>query len=137
MRKCKKCGEEKEDHWFRNTGNGEYRRWICIDCFSEQHRKRNYDLQHEYGINEAQYELMLKSQNGVCAICNQPETMKKYSRIQALSVDHDHKTFKIRGLLCNKCNRKLGVLEDEEFMKKAAKYLEQHNEEYAKDSKTD
>ena len=136
MRKCRKCGEEKEDHWFGTTINNagkEYRCRTCIDCKNKQQskNKRKYELQYYYGINEAQYELMLKSQNGVCKICGSPETIKRNSKIKQLSVDHDHKTFKIRGLLCNNCNRKLGALEDEEFMKKATEYLEQHNEKHA------
>ena len=48
---------------------------------------------------------MFKNQHGVCAICRQPNNIKtKYEKIRDLHVDHDHKTKKVRGLLCYKCN---------------------------------
>lgn len=47
-----------------------------------------------------QYDLMLQSQQGVCAICSKPEV---YSNFR-LAVDHDHKTGRVRGLLCALCN---------------------------------
>lgn len=45
-------------------------------------------------------------------------------KVKELSVDHDHVTGKIRGLLCHKCNVKLGHIEDIEFVLKAKIYLE-------------
>ena len=66
---------------------------------------------------------MLEKQNGNCAICNKPEFNTRGGIIRHLSIDHDHKTGKIRGLLCFKCNTKLGILEDKDFAKKAKKYL--------------
>ena len=53
---------------------------------------------------------MLEGQNGVCAICSLRETRKLRGKITALSVDHNHRTKKIRGLLCHKCNLALGFL---------------------------
>jgi len=59
---------------------------------------RAQQLKQKYGITEADYEKMLKDQGEVCAIC------KRHQRFQRLAVDHDHKTGKIRGLLCPECN---------------------------------
>jgi len=75
-----------------------------------------------YKITKQQYEAKAKQQNGVCAICGcpQPETNKKTNK---LTVDHNHKTGKVRGLLCTKCNLKLGCIEDAEFVKRAKIYL--------------
>lgn len=99
----------------------------CRDCQKKYGQKYNHhiNLQKKYGISKIEYELMLKSQNEVCAICSRPETTKKYNKTQPLSVDHDHKTHKIRGLLCAKCNRSLGGFKDNpELLRKAANYLE-------------
>ena len=62
---------------------------------------------------------MFDNQGGVCAICGNKERNNRN-----LSVDHNHDTGKVRGLLCELCNRKLGTMEDGMFYKKALKYLE-------------
>lgn len=52
-----------------------------------------------------EYDEMLERQGGVCAICGSPETMKSNQGFtRRLSVDHDHRTFRVRGLVCSKCN---------------------------------
>ena len=58
---------------------------------------------------------MYEAQGGVCAICHQPETTtsRNVERVKMLSIDHDHETSKIRGLLCNNCNRAIGLLKDD------------------------
>lgn len=67
-------------------------------------------------------------QNGVCAICSEPETRKMKGTPAALCVDHNHETGEIRGLLCNRCNRTIGLLEDDpEFFKRAYDYLNYYN----------
>lgn len=62
---------------------------------------------------------MLKKQAGVCAICgNAPKTKR-------LGVDHCHKTTRVRGLLCDLCNRGLAMFRDKpDLFIKAAKYVE-------------
>ena len=105
----------------------EYCQPKCKTCFSKYHAKnqRNNDLQYNHGINEAQYNQILKSQNSVCAICGQPETTIKHNKTQALAVDHNHKMGKVRGLLCHRCNRALGYFNDNPFLLvKAIKYLQ-------------
>lgn len=72
---------------------------------------RNYKLNYKYKISESQYKSILKLQNGVCAVCKLPETEKRRRVLKNLCVDHDHLTGKIRGLLCQKCNRILGYFE--------------------------
>jgi len=54
---------------------------------------------------------MLHSQNGLCAICGKPPSRRNVKEM-LLHVDHNHKTGKIRGLLCNSCNRGIGLLGD-------------------------
>ena len=131
MKRCSKCKQEKEDSEFYGCSKSKdgSRSW-CKEC----RRKDNHnnfennwarDIFRKYGITIAHYELMLEAQNGVCAICSKPETMKDCKgRIRRLSVDHDHVTFKIRGLVCHSCNLGLAFLDKENWLQKALKYLE-------------
>ena len=86
---------------------------------------RNANLKLYYGITSADYDRMLTEQNGRCAICgtDQPIGNRKY-----FSVDHNHETGKVRGLLCNPCNKALGLLQDSAtVIRKAADYLDLHS----------
>lgn len=75
----------------------------------------------KYGITLEQYQEILDQQNGKCAICNKLESDSN----QAFCVDHDHKTNKIRGLLCSKCNRGIGYLNDDiTSLQNAINYLQ-------------
>ena len=80
-----------------------------------------------YGISKENYEDLLKEQNFVCAICKKLEDKKhKNGKVKMLGIDHDHKTGKVRGLLCTNCNRLLGWVNDDlEILKNAFKYLEE------------
>lgn len=66
-------------------------------------------IKRKYGITSEQYFILLEKQGGVCAICEQPEKYKN----KKLAVDHCHKTKKIRGLLCFRCNATIGQFKDE------------------------
>lgn len=74
-----------------------------------------------YGITGIIYEQMLEDQEFVCAICGKeeqiinPQTEYPYP----LSIDHDHKTKKVRGLLCKHCNLVLGQVEKKPDIVKA------------------
>jgi hypothetical protein len=88
----------------------------------EQQKSRA--LRDSFGITLEEYNSMLDAQSGVCAICNQAETHKRNGKLKALAVDHDHKTGKIRGLLCSDCNTGIGKLKDSrKILLSAAKYL--------------
>jgi hypothetical protein len=67
---------------------------------------KNATLKYLYNISLDQYEKKLEEQGGICCLCGCKEKAKK-----SLSVDHDHKTDQIRGLLCMWCNTKLGTVE--------------------------
>ncbi|KKM75774.1 hypothetical protein LCGC14_1386860 [marine sediment metagenome] len=70
---------------------------------------------------------MFEGQNGLCAICGKPETHRNYYGPVRLSVDHDHKTGKVRSLLCNNCNVALGLIkEDVGIAMKLLHYLVEH-----------
>ena len=82
-------------------------------------------LKERYGITREDYDDMFKNQNGVCAICLKPEKAQQGNKsVWELAVDHCHKTGKVRGLLCNKCNRAIGYLDDNPLLTdRATKYL--------------
>ena len=80
--------------------------------------QRDKRLRDKYGITAADYAKMFKAQRGTCAICGRPP-----KKIQ-LAVDHDHKTKKVRGLLCFRCNYGLPWFSsDERILAKAAAYI--------------
>ena len=96
---------------------------------------RHYGLVRNYNISLTEYARMFSEQNGVCAICSQPESSKmpgrktdaSEPRVRDLSVDHDHKTGAVRGLLCNSCNHMLGEARDSvEVLLAGADYIRRH-----------
>lgn len=93
-RKVSKTKTRNRD-WFRNPKN---RPLI-----------RHWHLKREFGISHEEYEALLKTQGGVCAICKQPEKTKFHRH---LAVDHCHVTKRIRGLLCRSCNVAIGNMEE-------------------------
>ena len=81
-------------------------------------------VERRYGLASGRYDQMLRDQSGVCAICGEPETEKHKGAVKPLSVDHDHDTNQVRGLLCTKCNRGISMFRDNPFlMEAAAEYL--------------
>lgn len=88
----------------------------------------NNRLKKLYGITLDYYDELLQSQDFVCAICKKQETQKTTSkRISRLSVDHNHSTGSIRGLLCYACNTGIGQFkENKEIMINAIRYLEKY-----------
>lgn len=91
--------------------------------------KRTYLIKKNGGIKYQRkylglspYEYILEKQKRVCAICK-----KVCSTGRALAIDHDHKTEKVRGLLCGKCNRGLGLFNDcALLLLEASKYLKKN-----------
>ena len=86
-------------------------------------KKKNGSLSKEIRHMESSpYAYMLGDQKGVCKICKKVCTSGR-----ALAIDHDHKTGLVRGLLCGKCNRGLGLFDDNvNLLLKAANYLKKH-----------
>ena len=114
-KRCRKCGKVKSNDEFHLNGQSvDGLTSQCIRCYTlynKQH-KWGHMLQHRYGINAIRYEMMLKSQNGVCAICKGPNLRKQNNKIDRFAVDHNHLTGKIRGLLCYNCNTMIGRFEN-------------------------
>ncbi len=143
---CSKCGVVKpEDEFrpYRGKGLAPRRKRRCKQCHSGQqqawfdahpgywkeyrdpaeHRKAqleywNRDGKYKrYGITAVQYVEQVHAQESKCAICQ--------DFVDPPHVDHCHETKRVRGLLCGKCNRGLGMFSDSpEKLRAAADYLE-------------
>jgi len=84
-------------------------------------------LKHLWGMSVKEYEEIYNKQKGVCAICNKEEiVVDRFGNIKRLSIDHNHKTGKMRKLLCDHCNRGLGYFYDDSMLLlKASLYLKE------------
>lgn len=132
-KECKKCGSSEK---YNSTGG-------CVQCakssameyqsrYPQKTKKRkglyyknnkerikDTKLLLSYNITTQEFRSMELDQNGVCKICE-----RKCVSGRELSVDHDHESGDVRGLLCVNCNRAIGNLQDDpELLIKAAKYL--------------
>lgn len=129
MKVCKDCQIEKSADDFPNAPrNKDGLHTYCRKCnnrrakASPNYKKniRKAQLKKNYKLTPEQYDAIFAIQNGVCAICNQPESGKR----EYLCVDHDHDTKKVRGLLCHDCNLGLGKFKDDPaILNKAIWYL--------------
>ncbi len=130
MKECNTCKEIKDISEFsieKRVKSG--LRSQCKECANKYYQSnagQNKVLLRRFGITIKQYEQMLKNQDNKCAICKQEEIRcdYRYGKLRKLSVDHDHKTKKIRGLLCGDCNTAIGLLkEDIKLVKNAFEYM--------------
>lgn len=132
----KQCGTCKDikpiDNFFNSSASKDGKGTRCKSCdlaarykwtadnperSKESNRRRA--IRHKYGIELEDYDNLLKSQDNKCAICS-----TTFNGGKSFSIDHCHQTGTIRGLLCNQCNRGIGMLGDTaEALLKAYKYL--------------
>ena len=123
---CKQCARGKTKEW--TLKNKDY-----VKSKKGEWEKKNPErarqialrgiLKFSYNMTLEQYDSLLTKQDFVCAICH------KINNIQGrrLEVDHDHKTGKIRGLLCNGCNVGIGAFSDDmDLMAKAVQYVNKY-----------
>jgi hypothetical protein len=142
MKQCSKCKQIKDLDQFkpdirRKDGTGSW----CKECErvlqstpKALQSKRARMLWRKFNITLAEYDLMHESQNGCCAICLDHQC--NFDR--ALSVDHDHATNKIRGLLCDPCNLGLGNFKDNMgVLGNAVSYLDQNENQPSQDETID
>ena len=144
IKKCPGCG--KELPWTKEFFNSHRRpnhpnalSYYCKVCSSAyctawnkkpENRIRANDIKRrnkfktKYKISEKEIQELMNKSMGCCSICNE-SLITPESRI-SYHVDHDHKTDKVRGLLCGSCNRGLGQFRDSiEVLKNAIKYLQE------------
>lgn len=137
MKQCIRCKQFQINNQFRkDKRQKDGFEYYCKLCARELHKgydiKRNKlesrkaslyraTLHREYNFTLEHYQEVLKSQDYKCAICK----VDGNTSGRSFSVDHDHTTGQIRGLLCNSCNTGLGQFKDSVVALKAAiSYLE-------------
>ena len=140
MKVCTVCKLElPTDNYHKSKNTKDGYGYRCKDCdklsrlsYRDKNRERYRDvsrkkyLKHRYGITPSDYEALLESQKGCCAICGSDANKSAYGKhiTPRFSVDHCHETGKVRGLLCNNCNRGIGLLGDNpDVLEKALVYL--------------
>lgn len=98
--------------------------------FRNSYKKYYYLHKDKIKFKKSDYNLLLERQNNVCAICKKEESVVNSPIIKKpkrLAIDHCHKTGKIRGLLCHKCNVSIGALNESiETLQNAINYLRSH-----------
>ncbi len=125
---CCNCKEEKSILEFHKDKQSYYGfSKICKICakiksslryINNKDTHRHFNLLKKFGISLDEYNIRLKEQSGKCMICCGKDNDKN------MPVDHCHKTGKIRGILCSKCNLALGLFGDDiNKLKSAIKYL--------------
>lgn len=115
---CRLCGTEKPLSNFYQRKDTQAYRNECKDCLIEAHRFK------KLGVCNAKYHEILVSQKGGCAIC---KALLGSSRYTKFAVDHDHRTGRVRGLLCTNCNTAIGLMKDNPVrLQNAIEYLRRH-----------
>lgn len=142
---CTKCKKEKSEIEFnRDTRNSTYgRRARCKPCENVYERERRkvfknnnlehtvkkefeYNIRNKYDLTIDQWNKLFESQNGCCAICGKHQS----NFVKRLGVEHNHKTYKIRSLVCGMCNHLIDICETNFYGhgNKIREYLEIHND---------
>jgi len=150
---CKKCQMIKSlDEFYISSKSKKvgklHPRSYCRPCDNERHRnyveknkekinsarRKKYHLntgpvreqgyRRKYKIDIKEYDILFENQKGCCAICGLHQSMFE----RRFDIDHNHETMKIRGLLCIRCNRGIGLMQDSvEILMKAVNYLKNKN----------
>lgn len=145
MKRCERCKETKPvSEFYKYTSQFDGLSRKCAACSRETHKAyvdahpediarrakawraknpkkaRDYEIKKNYGLPFGSYETMLAAQDGKCGICGTSDPAPQ----PRFSVDHDHDTKIVRGLLCAHCNLGIGHLRhDLDILRKAAEYL--------------
>ena len=128
---CPRCKRVRPIERFnRNKSRADGLHSWCTDCNVESNRRyfktpagrvaqRRANIRR-YGLSLEEYEAISEKQGGLCAICRKPTGVRPN-----LDVDHDHSTNKVRGLLCQNCNKGIGLLDhNTQVLSQAKEYLQ-------------
>lgn len=118
FKECRLCKQVKPlSEFYYRKDSKEYRS-ECKQC------RKNYERLKKTGWSPHDYEYAWCKQDGKCAICGCELGSSRYTKPAA---DHDHKTGKLRGILCTQCNTAIGLMKDSPYrLESAIHYLEEH-----------
>lgn len=132
-KKCSKCPAvlpDTPEHFFRcaTKANPDRLSTWCKKCAAI--KKREYHLKSLYGLNIEDFRALIHEQGGRCPVCTGLLKLRDFGSGRrghtgnVAHVDHCHETGAIRGVLCNNCNRALGLLGDSvDCLRRALTYL--------------
>lgn len=141
-KKCTQCLEEKPlTEFYKDKGFKDGHHCMCKTCKNSKTQKwRENNREHynqsmkkynnanykklrlqRYKLSVEEYDKMLEQQNHKCAVCS-----KTPDGIRPLVIDHNHKTGKVRELLCYGCNRVMAAFDDNQLFLKLLAYLKKH-----------
>lgn len=127
MKLCKRCGDDVVDLGVVHCRGCRSKHSVAAKVWRKNNPAhfRAIERKRRYGISSEEFERMYADQAGKCAICLKSIVDGSGQGRDALAFDHDHRTGRVRGLLCAVCNRGLGMFEDDpERLRQAAKYIE-------------
>lgn len=117
--RCRKCRSTTRKKYLQHEISYN-KRWRVENAEYAKSFHKTYQLKKKFGLTREELEQIRAAQNNGCAICGKNRSSAK----KDLCVDHCHITGKIRGLLCDCCNRGMGLLGDSiEYLQSAAEYL--------------
>lgn len=117
--RCRECDRRRKAELVRRSRE-------ALGDKQRKERDRRGNLR-KLGLSPEDYDRLQQVQQGLCAICGKPETVVHHITGEPgrLAVDHCHETGVIRGLLCQRCNKGLGLfLDDPALLQQAAAYIE-------------
>jgi hypothetical protein len=128
---CRSCYHDYRQAWRQDPVNAAHEKAYHKERYDRMQATGEYNLNQrksrlkkKYGISLNEYVALLVKQGQKCAICGSPSPNREGA--DSFDVDHDHKTGKVRGLLCKNCNLMIGnALDTPAFLRKGADYLEQ------------
>ncbi len=127
---CKECANGfANEYWarkgkeFRKKYNEKYKGKMKVS-------RRKSNFKRQYGISPEIYLAMFAAQGNCCSICKGTESRTRWKSEFAFHVDHCHKTGKVRGIICSKCNVGLGISGDTlESVLRMVEYLRRAEED--------
>lgn len=130
MPSCSVCGQVKHPREMskaratlcKSCATAKARAWKAANPEAWDRHARKSHLMKQYGLTPERFDAMLADQGGGCAVCRAPVADARGYRPH---VDHCHDSGRVRGLLCGRCNRSIGMMgDDPQLLRDAAAYLE-------------